>query len=155
MAHIPPTRVERARFDRRIVQRPDGCWLYMDTQGTADGYGRFQAGPGKPRVMAHVWAYEARYGPVPPGMQVGHACHDRAVAEGTCSGGKDCPHRRCTNPDHLEAQTPSQNTLAQNHHARNRTTCPRGHLYDEANTMLGKDGKRRCRSCDRARKRAT
>jgi hypothetical protein len=43
-----------------------------------------------------------------------------------------------------------------------RTQCPKGHLYDEANTVVGKDGYRRCRAClyassrdAKRRKRAT
>ena len=37
------------------------------------------------------------------------------------------------------------------------THCVHGHLYDEANTHIGKDGKRNCRACAREywhRKRA-
>lgn len=102
--------------------------------------------------MAHVWAYNAYKGPVPEGMQVGHVCHDRAVERGECAGGAGCPHRRCCNPEHLEAQTPSENTLVQNHYARSRRTCPQGHPYEGANLIVGKDGKRRCRECDKARK---
>ena len=124
----------------------------MGTDGTKDGYARYQAGPGRPRVMAHIWAYELYKGPVPEGMQVGHACHDAAVALGSCLGGAGCPHRRCTNPDHLEAQTPSENTTLQNHAARNKTSCPHGYPYDDANTLVGADGKRRCRECKRLRR---
>lgn len=31
------------------------------------------------------------------------------------------------------------------------THCPRGHLYDEANTYIGKNGGKRCRACNAAR----
>lgn len=146
----PANRVELARFQRLIVKHPNGCWLFMGEQSTVDGYGRFRASPGQPRLMAHVWAYQTYKGQIPDGMQVGHLCHDDAVADGTCAGGPSCPHRRCTNPAHLGLQTPSENTLVQNHHARNRTECPKGHLYDVENTLVGADGKRRCRACRRA-----
>jgi len=148
----PPNRVEIARFQRLIVKHPNGCWLYMGEQGTKDGYGRFRAGPGQPRLMAHVWAYQTFVGPIPDGMQVGHLCHDAAVVDGSCVGGAGCPHRRCTNPAHLGVQTPSENTMVQNHDARNRTECPHGHPYDDANTLVGADGKRRCRECKRLRR---
>ncbi len=32
--------------------------------------------------------------------------------------------------------------------------CSKGHLYDEANTQIDKDGYQRCRKCDRDRKAA-
>lgn len=134
------------RFKRNIVTQPNGCWMWTGP-GDDHGYGTFIPAPGQRRQQAHVWSYEAHKGPVPAGLDVGHACHDWAVEEGTCDGGKDCPHRRCVNPAHLEAQTRSQNTLAQKHHARNRTACPRGHEYDEENTYIDPKGKRRCRKC--------
>jgi hypothetical protein len=30
---------------------------------------------------------------------------------------------------------------------KDRTVCPQGHPYDEANTILDKKGRRRCREC--------
>jgi len=35
-----------------------------------------------------------------------------------------------------------------------RTHCPQGHPYDEYNTVIGSDNKRRCRTCINARARA-
>jgi hypothetical protein len=35
-----------------------------------------------------------------------------------------------------------------------RTHCPEGHPYDEVNTVINADGKRRCRTCINARARA-
>jgi hypothetical protein len=35
-----------------------------------------------------------------------------------------------------------------------RTHCPQGHPYDEVNTVINGDGKRRCRTCINARARA-
>ena len=128
---------------------PNGCIHFTGPTRTKDGYGKMRLSPGQPEQMAHRIAYEDAHGTVPEGMQVGHICHDRAVADGTCPGGPECQHRRCCNPDHLEAQSPSENTLAQNHHARNRTHCPRGHEYSPENTYVGPDGKRRCRTCKR------
>lgn len=144
-----PSPVEMKRFQRLITTTPEGCWVFTGPDATKDGYVRWTSGPGKPRTLAHLWSYTVHKGPVPDGMQVGHVCHDRAVAEGSCPGGPGCRHRRCCNPDHLEAQTPSENTLVQNHAARNKTHCPQGHPYDEVNTLVGSDGKRRCRTCRR------
>lgn len=142
-----------ARFRRLAIPQADGCWLWTGPYGTKDGYGKFQPAPGHPRYMAHKWSYEVFKGPIPEGMQVGHTCHDRAVEAGTCSVAAECRHRRCCNPDHLELQTPSENTMLQNHAARAKTECPKGHPYAGANLIIGKDGKRRCRECDQARKR--
>jgi hypothetical protein len=151
-----PNSSEWARFRRLITRTPEGCELYMGTDTTRDGYVRMTAGPGWPRILAHVWSWQAHNGQdVPDGMQVGHLCHDAAVAAGTCTGGAGCRHRRCTNPAHLGIQSPSVNTLLQNHHARNRTECPKGHPYDEGNTIVGSDGKRRCRACQKARRQSS
>lgn len=149
-----PDNVQLAKFTRLLRKdpRPDGCWIFTGPGGTRDGYAHFTPHPGATKVMAHKWSYEVYKGTIPAGMQVGHVCHDRAVAAGTCDGGDECPHRRCCNPAHLEAQTPSENTTLQNHHFRNVTHCPKGHEYTDENTIIGKDGKRRCKECRRLRR---
>jgi hypothetical protein len=148
MTSISPNRAELARFWRSITKQANGCWMWTGT-GTNDGYGYWYPSPGKPRIMTHLYSYLLHGKTLEAGMDVGHACHDHAVAAGTCDGGETCPHRRCCNPAHLEAQTRSQNTLAQRHHARNRTECPKGHPYDDENTYTDPAGKRRCRRCKR------
>ena len=129
---------------------PDGCWIWQGPE-TPNHYGKVTFG-GRDRVV-HRIMYEHVHGLIPEGQQADHLCHSRAVAEGTCDGGDSCPHRKCCNPEHIEIITPSENTMRQNHAARNKTECPAGHPYDEQNTRIGKsDGKRYCRSCDRERK---
>lgn len=145
-----PDRATLARFHRQAKPQANGCWLWTGTTGTKDGYGKFKPAPGQPYQMAHRWAYEVFTGPIPEGMQIDHTCHTNASE---CPGGYDCIHRRCCNPDHLEAVTASENTKRQRHYARSRTECPKGHPYDGDNLIVGSDGKRRCRECDRARKR--
>ena len=145
---IKPNRAELARFRRNISIQANGCWIWTG-QATHDGYGKWVPSPGQPPILTHLYSYLLHNGPVPEGMDVGHECHDRAVIEGTCDGGPECPHRRCCNPQHLGVQSRSENTLAQNHYYRNRSECPHGHAYDEQNTIIGKDGKRRCRECKR------
>jgi hypothetical protein len=142
-------RAELARFQRLIKHTPSGCWEWTGT-GTPDGYGHFQPGPGQKRWMAHKWSYTAHNGPIPDGMQVDHKCH---TDDTSCPGGSSCPHRRCVNPSHLEVVTASENTMRQRHYSRSRTECPRGHPYEGGNLIVGADGKRRCRECDRQRKR--
>ena len=147
---MPPNRAEMARFRRYAIPQANGCWMWTGAHGTKAGYGHFQPGAGQPRHMAHKWSYQAFTGPIPEGMQVDHKCHTEDL---TCAGGAECPHRRCVNPAHLEAVSASENTKRQRHYARSRTECPKGHPYEGDNLIVGKDGKRRCRECDRVRKR--
>jgi len=142
-------RAQLARFQRQIKHSDTGCWLWQGS-GTKDGYGHFQPAPGEPRHMAHKWSYMAHKGPIADGLQVDHKCH---TDDTDCPGGAGCPHRRCVNPAHLEAVTASENTKRQRHYGRSRTACPKGHPYEGDNLIMGSDGKRRCRECDRARKR--
>ena len=142
-------RAEHARFTRLAKPQASGCWLWTGP-GTKDGYGIFQPGPGQPRQMAHKWSYQTFVGEIPEGMQIDHKCHSD---DESCPGGPDCQHRRCCNPAHLEPVTASENTLRQRHAERAKTQCPKGHPYEGDNLIVGSDGRRRCRTCDRIRKR--
>lgn len=119
---MTPNRAEMARFNRQAKPQASGCWLWTGINGTRDGYGKFQPSPGQPKQMAHRWSYEAFIGPIPEGMQIDHLCH---TDDTECPGGRDCVHRRCVNPEHLEAVTASENTMRQRHYERARTECPK------------------------------
>jgi hypothetical protein len=129
-------RAEEARFRRLVKVDDNGCWLWQGTL-SRNGYGRHRVGPGRGLEMAHRVSYAHYVGPIPEGLQIDHLCRVRS----------------CTNPAHLEAVTASVNTERQDHDARRRTECPQGHPYDAENTIVRADGFRRCRECDRARKR--
>lgn len=62
------------------------------------------------RGLAHRVAWEDAYGPISPGLQVDHLCHDPA----TCAGGDTCPHRACVELSHLTLATNQQNVLRGN-----------------------------------------
>lgn len=79
-----------------------GCWLWL--KNVRMGYGR--KWDGDKLVSAHVWYWEQKHGPIPPGTDLDHLCHNR---DKSCKGGPRCRHRRCVNPDHLEPATRSVN----------------------------------------------
>ncbi len=76
------------------------CWIWKHGKNKG-GYGRVSGSK-----YAHQIAYEKAYGPVPAGLVVDRLCHN---ADKSCPGGP-CKHRRCVNPDHLEAVPPGQNS---------------------------------------------
>lgn len=88
-------------------------------------------------VKAHRLAFVVFCGDILEGNMVCHKC--------------DTP--QCFNPHHLFAGTGRTNALdmcAKGRHSngrRERTACPKGHLYDAKNTYVGPSGKRTCRIC--------
>lgn len=143
----PPTSSERfwAKVDRR---GPDECWPWTDAPDPG-GYGRFYLGSkqdGTGRMWtAHRVAYELTYEPLPPGFVPDHLCHTR---DPKCFAGRDCPHRRCVNPSHLEAVSLAENNRRGHQPRAFVTHCPQGHPYDETNTYWRR-GKRTCKACSR------
>lgn len=118
------------------VQGP--CWIWQGEK-MPNGYGK-HAVKGKRIRAVHRVMWEAYNGrEVPEGLQLDHLCHTRS----------------CCSPIHLEPVTPSVNTERQDHYNRGKTHCPHGHEYTEANTQVGKDGKRRCRTCKAERRAST
>lgn len=134
-------------------QRPElgPCWLW--TRATfRDGYGEFQYATRDTRG-AHRVAYELSIGPIPEGLTVDHVCHN---GNPSCDGGRECIHRRCVNPDHLEAVPFRTNVMRGESipaKAARSDTCAKGHdLTDPANLKPPrKNGKvrRECRRCTR------
>jgi hypothetical protein len=135
-----------------VIKSSDDCWPWT-AYTTPDGYGQFGLRYGL--FLAHHVAYEFMIGPIPEELEIDHTCHSEAVAAGTCEGGSTCPHRRCTNPAHMEVVTHSENVrrgaLAVGN-AR-KTHCVAGHPYDEANTYVRPDGGRHCKTCHRENER--
>jgi len=123
------------RFWAKVTKGPD-CWEWTaGRQG--QGYGAFH--PTKQTsVLAHRYAYELAYGPIPEGMVIDHLCRNRA----------------CVNVVHLEVVTNEENLRRGLGYALQngmRDHCRNGHLYDEANTYTDPKGGVRCRTCARTR----
>jgi hypothetical protein len=68
-----------------------------------------------------------------------------------------CDNPACMNVEHLWVGTWGDNLrdMARKgrHQEQQKTHCPRGHVYDEANTGYQPNGARVCRTCTRARQR--
>lgn len=105
-------------------------------------------------TKAHRAEWMKVNGPIPDGFILDHTCHNEAARKGECQGGVTCSHRACVNLEHLELVTQRENVLRGLHSRDSRTTCPKGHENNEANTMIRKSGKRECAECNRARSRA-
>jgi hypothetical protein len=96
---------DRARLESKVDRSggPDACHPWLGARRW--GYGKFYIG-GRMR-QAHIVAWEFEHGAVPPGKELDHECHNRAVAAGTCQAGI-CAHRACCNELHLSPKMRQQ-----------------------------------------------
>ncbi len=125
------------RFDAKWTPEPNtGCWLWHGASSSRQGYGAVTIN--KRSQPAHRVSYERAKGPIPSGLFLDHLCRV------TC----------CVNPDHLEPVTCKVNLNRGIHRNAVKTSCIRGHAFDEANTLVLPGGKRRCRACGKEAQRA-
>lgn len=116
------------------VEKTSGCWIWLGAKTTKD-YGYVNKGDDGKRIYAHRFSYELHYGKIPDGLVIDH---------------DPCGRHDCVNPAHLNAVTQPANTRRER---LARTTCSRGHPWDEANTYRRPDkGTRQCRACARTPK---
>ena len=138
---------DQYRFFSRIERRHGGeCWPWIGCV-TNRGYGLISIG-GHP-VAPHRLAFEIFCELIPAGLQIDHMCHNGSG----CPGGSACLHRRCCNPEHLEAVPGPVNTArGQSPSALNarKTHCGKGHEFTPENTYISGKGGRECRTCRRA-----
>jgi hypothetical protein len=140
-ARLEMRRLSGPTLEQRFWQKvdksagDDGCWLWTGSI-VHTGYGSFNIGRGTHGSdSAHRVAYLLAVGCIPPKMQLDHLCRVR----------------HCVNPRHLEVVTQQENLRRG---TALITSCPQGHVYDEANTRYRADGHRQCRACDSAAHRA-
>lgn len=96
--------------------------------------------------LAHRRVWQQERGEIPEGYTLDHMCHDPNV----CRLGRQCPHRRCVNVNHLEVVTPQENKDrgSLGWYNTDKTHCKKGHPYAGANLLIS-GGRRHCRTCRR------
>ena len=115
-------------FSPRFEQRgPDECWPWLRAVGN-HGYGITYDGVASRLAHRVAWTLHHQR-QIPEGDTVDHFCHVRT----------------CVNPAHLRLLSNVDN--ATDNGQRSKTHCPKGHLYDEANTVIDSKGYRKCRAC--------
>lgn len=122
------------------------CWRWQGA-GNGNGYGVMTVA--RRKVYVHRFSYELLVGPIPPGSELDHLCHN---GDPDCVDESKCLHRSCCNPDHLEAVSRAINAKRGNggQLQRAKTKCPQGHPYDEQNTKWYQ-GRRYCWACHEIR----
>lgn len=131
------------RFWSKVSRLSSGCWEWTGAKSKVEHgfYGVIRiAGE---NYGAHRIAFVLNGGTLHAGMVIDHLCRNKL----------------CVNPDHLEGVTQKENArrgLAGQWFKElqlSKTHCPKGHLYDETNTRIRKDGCRACRKCQRENNR--
>ena len=124
------------------VHKTDTCWLW--TGALDDGYGLLKvAGVA---LKAHRFSYELHFESIPEGLVIDHLCHN---GSGCIGVGRECLHRRCVNPEHLEVVTRLENIQRGRNAQREQTHCIHGHEFTPDNTYRWRNH-RACRTCLRA-----
>ncbi|MER7814516.1 hypothetical protein [Streptomyces sp. NPDC096153] len=140
------------RMLSNAVAGPNSCLIWAG-RTDRDNYGMTQVD--SKTLRAHRVVYALLVEPLSSTTFIDHTCHNQ---DQSCPGGRDCLHRRCINPHHLEPVTNRENLLRSARsiagaNAR-KTHCTRGHPFNAENTYVLSNGGRRCRACTKARNAA-
>jgi hypothetical protein len=127
------------------TETDEGCWVLKTNN---DGHGYTMITVNGRRQAAHRLLLEAiQESLVPKGLVVDHTCHNKAAAEFRCSGGIECKHRACFNPNHMEVTTQKINTSRGSKAYWNQKACPKGHERTEENTFIDSYSRPGCKEC--------
>lgn len=146
--------------DDYIYQTRAGCWLWfglVSDEGYPKASVRGDDGLWRQRNLARA-TFTMHVRPLANDEHLDHLCHTHTPS---CPGGRQCLHRRCVNPGHLEPVT----FLENNRRARSRkaasnkrrglarTHCKNGHELTPDNVAFqaAHPDRRRCRTCALAR----
>lgn len=141
LAHWGDSRLPDRFWGKTIPEPNSGCWLWTASVVKRGEYGHFSVN-GRMRA-AHIVAFEALVGVIPVGLELDHLCRTPL----------------CCNPAHVDPVTHRVNCqrgdagipTGQQHRAK--THCPKGHPYDQVNTIVRPREWRDCRECRNARQR--
>lgn len=145
----------------RAVRDGNGCLLFTGATNV-QGYGIVgHEGMG---TLAHTALWRATRGPIPPGMELDHTCHDPKI----CQLGPRCPHRRCLDLSHIALVPKGHNNSPERNGGaakigiaraaaakwrKAKTHCPNGHEWTAENTRRSTNShynpQRICRACQR------
>ena len=151
--NAPPRVIERVLAAEREIT-DEGCWLWLG-KVSHDGYAftSYRHQGKRPNVYVHRLVFMYFKGDPGDAAEVDHACHK---PEECTAPGDACVHRRCFNPDHLQALSPGDNlrrSAAPGGVNSRKTHCDENHPFDEANTYYPPSGGRTCLKCYRAWRR--
>jgi len=142
----------------RSVRTEEGCRLWLGCVATETGYSKISH-DGE-IFLGHRLVFALAIRELKPGEHVDHACHNESPG---CVGGRNCLHRRCLEPSHLEAVTQAENNrrarirVAEVAGARTNTergTCRKG-LHPWIPENIGSNGTNLiCKPCKREVQRA-
>lgn len=123
----------KERFEEKYIPEPNtGCWLWTATT-MRGGYGHFFIN--KKLTGAHRASWMIYNGELSLiGKNVCHRCDTPA----------------CVNPEHLFLGSQSDNVRDMHNKrrgAKKKSVCRKGHVLNEDNTSLNKNGYRRCKKC--------
>jgi hypothetical protein len=142
---IPPAPMKE-RLAAQTREAPNGCHHWTGMINATTGYGTI--GLNNVNNYVHRLAYTIFVGPIPEGMKIDHVCHN---GDPKCRGEVICMHRRCLNPEHLEAVPHRQNILRSHLTVAGKnakkTHCKYGHEFTPENTIWRDGDKRKCRAC--------
>jgi len=126
----------RRPLENRLLEKftvGDGCWEWLRCKH-ASGHGHIE--DFGTTVPAHRAVYEMLIAPIPQGYHLHHICENPG----------------CVRPSHLVPVLPSDHAVnltpgTFSYINKRVTVCAHGHPFDEANTIIEKDGHRACRAC--------